>query len=138
LVTDPGTYSGIVKTGRGGGVNAMSVPGTLDDIRRFTGLKVIPGTLNLDLTASLDLKLLKYIRFADLGWDFDPATQGIQFSGETGVYFRRAIIAGDYPACVLSFTWVTDPYTDIEVISPFHLRTVLHLKDGDLVNFTLK
>jgi CTP-dependent riboflavin kinase len=137
-MTDPGTYRGLVKTGRGGGVKEMSVPGTLDDIRRLTGLKVIPGTLNLDLTAPLDLKLLKYISFADLGWDFDPASQGIRFSGETGVYFRRAVIAGDYPSCVLSFTWVTDPYTDIEVISPLLLRTVLHLKDGDLVNFSLE
>ena len=137
-MTDPGTYSGIVKTGRGGGLHAMSDPGTIDDIRRLTGLRVIPGTLNPDLTTSLDLKLLKYTSFADLGWGFDPASQGIQFNAEIGVYFRRALVAGDYPDCVLSFTWVTDPHTDIEVISFFHLRNVLHLKDSDRVNFTLK
>ena len=116
----------------------VSAPRTIDDIRRLTRLKVIHGTLNLDLAAPIDLKLLKYISFADLGWDFNPAGQGIQFNGEIGVYFRRATVAGNYPACVMSFTWVTDPYTDIEVISPLHLRTVLHLKDGDLVNITLE
>jgi hypothetical protein len=56
---NPGTYRGIVKTGRGGEVKEMSETGTIDDIRRLTGLKVIPGTLNLDLTAPLDLRLLK-------------------------------------------------------------------------------
>ncbi|MBN1189931.1 MAG: DUF120 domain-containing protein [Dehalococcoidales bacterium] len=137
-MTTPMTYSGFVKTGRGGGVNAMSAPGTLDDIQHLTGLRVVPVTLNLDLTEPLDLRLLRYVSFADLGWDFNPASQGIRFRGKTGMYFRKTVITGDYSACVLSFIWVNDPFTDIEIISPFHLRTVLHLKDGDLVNLTLE
>ena len=130
-------YRGTVKTGRGGGVTEMSRPGSLEGFRKLTGLDVIPGTLNLKLTEPFDLSLLKYVNFADIGWEFDPATQGINYEGEIGMYYRRAIVAGKYPACLLIFTWVTDVHTDAELVSPHHLRTVLGLKDGDIVEFRL-
>jgi hypothetical protein len=105
-------YRGTVRTGRGGGVKEMSRPGALEGFQRLTGLSIIPGTLNIKLTEYLDFSPFSYLKFADAGWDFDPATQGIEYDGEIGVYYRPAVVAGKYPACLLFFTWVTTPGID--------------------------
>ena len=131
-------FRGTVKTGIGGAVAEMSKPGGLEGFRQFTGLAIVPGTLNIDLSEPIDLKLLSYVKFADIGWEFDPATQGIEYQGEIGMYFRRAAVAERYPAYLLIFTWVTDVYTHAELVSPCHLRSTLGLKDGDIVEFTLE
>lgn len=128
---------GIVRTGRGGAAAGMSTPEFQEKFKELIGLNVTPGTLNLKMTEPLNLNLFRYLKFSDVGWDFDPATQGINFKGEIGVYYRRATIAKKYPACVLVFTWVTNLNTDAELVSRYHLRTVLNLKDGDKVKFTL-
>jgi hypothetical protein len=83
------------------------------------------------------LSLLKYVKFSNIGWEFDPATQGIDYDGEIGVYYRRATVASQYLACLLIFTWEKDINSHAELVSPFHLRTVLSLQDGDTVTFTL-
>ena len=128
---------GIVRTGRGGAAAEMSAPDFQEKFSELTGLNVTPGTLNVKTTEPLNLNLFRYLKFSDIGWDFDPATQGIKYKGEIGVYYRRATLAKKYPAYVLVFSWVTDIHTDAELVSPHHLRTVLHLKDGDKVKFTL-
>lgn len=130
-------YRGKVETGIGGAVGEMLKPGGLEGFQELVGLTIIPGTLNIKLSEPFDLSLLNYLRFADVGWEFDPATQGIKYEGEIGVYYRRATIANEYPACLLIFTWVTDIYIDAELVSPHHLRTVLNLQDGDIIEFTL-
>jgi CTP-dependent riboflavin kinase len=115
----------------------MSKPGALEGFSALTGLSIIPGTLNIILAEPFDLTLLKYLRFADIGWEFDPATQGIMYDGEIGVYYGRATVAGRYPACILFFTWTGDIHTRGELVSPHHLRSVLEAGDGDRVEFTL-
>ena len=130
-------YEGVIKTGRGSGALEMSAPGCLEGFQRLTGLSVMPGTLNLDLTAVFDLKLLEYVTFAELDWVFNPSKQGIKYAGEIGMYYGRVMIDRKYPGCLLFFTWVNDTFTDAEVISPYHLRSTLGLKDGDLVKFIL-
>lgn len=130
-------YRGMVKTGRGLGVLEMSGPGGLEGFRLLTGLSVIPGTLNIDLTEPFDLALLNYVTFAELGWTIDLTKHAPKYEGEIGMHYGRALIADKYPACVVFFTWVTDPYTDAELISPYHLRSALGLQDGDIVEFTL-
>jgi len=128
---------GIVRTGRGGAVAEMSAPDFQEKFGELTGLNVTPGTLNLKMTEPLNLHLFRYLKFSDVGWDFDPAKQGIKYKGEIGVYYRRATVAKKYSACVLVFTWATNLNTDAELVSRYHLRTVLNLKDGDKVKFTL-
>lgn len=130
-------YRGIIKTGIGGAVAEMSKPGGLEGFRWLSGLAIIPGTLNIDLTEPFDLSLLNYVKFTDIGWEFDPTTQGIEYDGEIGAYYHRALVAARYPACLLIFTWVTDIYTDAELVSPYHLRSTLGLKGGDVVEFML-
>jgi CTP-dependent riboflavin kinase len=130
-------YRGIVKAGRGGAVAEMNQPGFTEKFKELTGLDVIPETLNIKMVEPLNLNLLRYLKFADIGWEFDPATQRIDYKGEIGVYYRRATVQGKYRACLLVFTWVSDIHTDAELVSPHHLRTVLKLKDGDKVKFKL-
>jgi CTP-dependent riboflavin kinase len=130
-------YRGKVKTGIGGAVKEMLKPGGLEGFQRLTGLSIIPGTLNIKLTEPFDLSLLNYLKFADVGWEFDPATQGINYSGEIGAYYRRATVADKYPACLIIFTWVSDIYTHAELVSPHHLRATLNMQDGDIIEFTL-
>jgi len=130
-------YRGIVETGLGGAVAEMDQPDFMEGFKKLTGLDVIPGTLNIKMVEPLDLHLLRYLKFADIGWEFDPATQGIDYTGEIGMYYRRATVKGKYKAYLLVFTWVSDIHTDAELVSPHHLRTVLKLKDGDKVKFKL-
>jgi len=115
----------------------MSEPGSLEGFQRLTGLPVIPGTLNIDLAEPFDLALLNYITFVKLGWSIDLSKQGIKYDGEIGMYYGPATVANKCPAYVIFFTWVDDVYTDAELISPYHLRNTLGLRDGDMVDFTL-
>ena len=130
-------YRGFVKTGRGAGALEMSTPGSLEEFQRLTGLSIIPGTLNIDLTEPFDLALLNYATFADLRWSIDLSKQGIKYDGEIGMHYGRVIVSNRYPAFVIFWTWVDDIFTDAELISPHHLRSILNLKDGDIVEFTL-
>jgi CTP-dependent riboflavin kinase len=129
-------YQGIVRTGRGGGAIEMTKPGALEQFKLLTGLPIIPGTLNIKLSKPFNLSLLKYYKFDDIGWEFDPTTQGIPYQGEIGMYGGRATIAGKYPAFLVFFTWVTHKNLDGEMVSQHHLRSVLNLCDGDTVEFT--
>jgi len=115
----------------------MSEPGSLEGFQRLTGLSIIPGTLNIDLTEPFDLALLNYVTFVELGWSIDLPKQGIKYHGEIGMHYGSVTVANKYPACVIFFTWVDDIYTDAELISPYHLRSTLGLHDGDIVEFRL-
>jgi CTP-dependent riboflavin kinase len=130
-------YQGTVRAGRGGATTEMSAPDFQEQFKALVGFNVIPGTLNLKMSEPLELQFFRYLNFADIGWEFNPATQGIKYKGEIGMYYRRATVVKKYPVCVLVFTWVRDIHTDAELVSPHHLRTVLNLKDGDKVKFTL-
>lgn len=130
-------YEGTVKTGRGGAVKEMSEPDFLESLRDLVGLDVIPGTLNLRLTEPIELPLFRYVKFKDMGWDFNPKTQGIDSHGEIGMYYRRVTVAKRYKACAVVFTWAQDIHYDVELISRYHLCNVMNLKDGDKVSFTL-
>ena len=94
-------------------------------------------TKSKPFTQNILLSLLKYLRFADIGWEFDPATQGIEYKGEIGMYYSKAVVAGVYQAYLVIFTWVTNIYIEAELVSPHHLRTVLKVGDGDIIEFTL-
>ena len=84
-------YRGFVKTGRGTGALEMSARGSLEGFQRLTGLTVIPGTLNIDLTKPFDLALLNYVTFAELDWTIDLSKQEIKYDGEN----RYALRASD-------------------------------------------
>ena len=130
-------FKGSVKPGRGGAVAAMSKPNELQEWETLTGLRVIPGTLNLHLSEPFNLSLLKYLSFSEIGWDFDPVLQGIDFTGDIGMYYSRITIADRYPGILAFWTWVPELKTHAELISPVHLRTTMGIEDGDVINFSL-
>jgi CTP-dependent riboflavin kinase len=130
-------YRGIVKRGRGAGAGEMSSPEVLERFKLLIGIPVIPGTLNIDLDQPFYLTLLDYVSFAEIGFSIDLAKQGIDYNGELGMHYGRIIVADTYPAGVVFFTWADDPRTDAELVSSYHLRSVLHLQDGDTVEFRL-
>ena len=129
-------FRGVVRTGRGRSVGVMSAPEAIEVNKRLTGLSVIPGTLNITLTQPFDLDLLDYFRFSDIGVQLDIRAMGLDFEGEQGFHYGRVSVAGDYPAALIIFTWNPDP-NYAELISPHHLRSVLNLRDGDTIEFTL-
>jgi len=114
----------------------MSAPEAVEWNKKLTGLSVIPGTLNIKLTQPFKLELLDYFRFSDIGVQFDIRAMGIDFDGEQGFHYGRVLVAGEYPAALIIFTWNPDP-NYAELISPHHLRTTLGLEDGDTIEFTL-
>jgi CTP-dependent riboflavin kinase len=128
-------YSGKVKTGIGGATVEMSKPEDLEKWERLTGLSVIPGTLNFQLTTPFDLSLLRCLNFSSVGWSFDPASQGHDFKGDIGVYYSRITIEDNYPGILAFWTWALDLNRHAELISPVHLRTAMGLADGDMVHF---
>lgn len=129
-------YRGTVRTGRGRSTGVMTAPEAMEWNKKLTGLSVIPGTLNITLTESFNLDLLKYFRFSDIGVQLDIHAMGIDFDGEQGFHYGRVSVAGKYPAALIIFTWNPDP-NYAELISPHHLRSVLSLEDGDTIEFTL-
>jgi CTP-dependent riboflavin kinase len=130
-------FTGRVKTGIGEAVFEMSKPGDLEGWEALTGLRVIPGTLNLQLTEPFDLSLLRYLSFSEIGWNFDPTTQGFDFKGDVGMHYNRVIIAGKYQGILALWTWVPEPNMHAELISPVHIRTTLGIEDGDIIKFSL-
>jgi CTP-dependent riboflavin kinase len=130
-------YRGIVRTGRGAGVAEMSAPGVLDGFKLLTGLSIIPGTLNVGLDKPFNLALLNYVSFVEIGFSINLAKLGIDYDGELGAHYGRILISDMYPAGIIFFTWVDDPLINAELVSPYHLRSVLNLQDGDTIEFRL-
>jgi CTP-dependent riboflavin kinase len=129
-------YRAVVRAGRGRATGVMSSPEAIELNNKLTGLSVIPGTLNITLTQPFELDLLDYFRFSDIGVQLDIRSMGLDFDGEQGFHYGRVVVAGDYPAALIIFTWNPDP-NYAELISPHHLRNTLNLNDGDTVEFTL-
>jgi CTP-dependent riboflavin kinase len=130
-------FNGTIKTGIGGAVTEMSDPNHLNDWEELTGLKIIPGTLNIQLAKPFDLALLKYISFSEIDWDFSPSAQGFNFSGEVGMFYHPITIAKKYPGVIVFWTWVPEINFHAELVSPVHLRTTIGLEDGDSIEFVL-
>ncbi len=130
-------FNGIIKTGIGGAVTEMSDPNDLETWEKLTGLKIIPGTLNIQLEKPFDLSLLTFTSFSEIGWDFSPTTQGFKFSGEVGMFYQRITIAKKYPGVIVFWTWVAETNLHAELVSSVHLRTTIGLEDGDSIEFAL-
>jgi CTP-dependent riboflavin kinase len=131
------TYEGIVVTGRGGGAVIMSAPSILEHVQRWTGLAIIPGTLNVSLTQPFDVPSVRYVALAAWGLEVNLAPWGIDYTGEQGFHYSRVCVAHRYPALALCFTWVGYPSRQVELISNYHLRSTLGLQDQDAIAFTV-
>jgi CTP-dependent riboflavin kinase len=133
MVIQGHSFTGIVVPGRGFAVQRMAQPTLLQALRRFTDLNLVPGTLNVRLSQPFDGTLTRYLTEDDLGgrvWrDHAPHRQGIR-CGEV-------LIAGQYHGVLFQGDEPEYPPEQVEILSDQHLRTMLGLRDGDMLEFTL-
>jgi CTP-dependent riboflavin kinase len=127
------TFRGVVVSGRGFGAKRMANPFLLQAVQRFTDLHLVPGTLNVRLPQPFDGTLTGYLTEDDLGgdvWrDHAPHRQGIRYG--------EVLIAGRYRGILFQGDEPEYPPEQVEILSDQHLRTMLGLLDGDMLEFTL-
>jgi CTP-dependent riboflavin kinase len=129
-LTPERVFKGVVVPGRGLAVPAMSRPATMQAIAQFTSLKIVPGTLNVELPEPFNAKLPNYVSVEALGGiPGVPNRKGLRF-GEVLIAhrFRGYVFQGDEPEY--------SPDT-VELISDHKLRADLNLKDGDTIEFSM-
>jgi CTP-dependent riboflavin kinase len=126
-------FTGIVVPGRGFGAQRMANPALLQALQRLTDLPLVPGTLNVRLPQPFDGTLPGYLTEDDLGgavWrDHAPHRQGIRWGA--------VLIAGRYRGILFQGDEPEYPPEQVEILSDQHLRTMLGLLDGDMLEFTL-
>jgi CTP-dependent riboflavin kinase len=129
-LTFEGVFRGVVVPGRGLAVPAMSRPVTEQAISQLTSLKIVPGTLNVELPEPFNAKLPNYVSVEALGGiPGVPNRKGLRF-GEVLIAhrFRGYVFQGDEPEY---------PPNSVELISDHKLRADLNLKDGDAIEFAM-
>jgi len=126
-------YRGIVVPGRGFGAQRMANPSLQQALQRLTDLTLIPGTLNVRLPQPFDGTLTGYLTEDDLGgnvWsDHAPNRQVIRFG--------EVLMAGQYRGIMFQGDEPEYPPEQVEILSGYHLRVTLGLRDGDMLEFTL-
>lgn len=124
-------WHGVVKPGRGLAQPRMAQAGVPERLEELVGMRLVPGTLNLELLEPFPRHLrTRYLPARELGADWEART------GQRGYWLVDVTIAGRYPAVGFQADEDGFPEDQLEVISPTHLRTALGLRDGDTISFT--
>lgn len=108
----------------------MSRTATMQAITQLTNLKIVPGTLNVELPEPFNARLPNYVSVEALGGiPGVPNRKGLRF-GEVLIahQFRGYVFQGDEPEY---------PPKGVELISDHRLRADLNLKDGDMIEFVM-
>nr|WP_308423740.1 DUF120 domain-containing protein [Sulfodiicoccus acidiphilus] len=123
-------FRGKVVSGLGEGKIFLSMPYYVDSFKRLLGFQPFPGTLNVMLydkeflEARLELESVR-------GVEIPEHREENRVLG--AVKALPASILGVTPAALVFPIRTVHPRSVIEVISPYHLREKLSLKDGDEV-----
>jgi CTP-dependent riboflavin kinase len=122
-------FEGVVQTGYGVGAQLMSDPALAPGLaHHFSSFSPVPGTLNIRLTAPFDpTQFTGVITAEELGGITEAHRKAdVLIEGSIpGMVIQTANPGGDFPAEV------------VELIADRHLRTALHLEDGDRIRFEL-
>ncbi len=128
----PTEVVGIVFTGMGEGAYYVSRPGYVRQFVRKLGYKPYPGTLNLRLVSPPTRSFLERYRPIEIeGFQTLDRTYG---SGKC----YPVLIEGKYEGAIVVAERTHYGYDVIEVLSPYNLREVLGLKDGDKVRLVMR
>ncbi len=125
-------YEGVVIPGAKGAAKAADRDNRLEIIEQATGLRCVPGTLNVNIGMTVDLSgcqpALEHL--------FPNTLLGL---GPVGIYRAELIPHGreDATPCALFRHVGTALRTVLEVMAESHLRTTLGLRDGDQVAVTI-
>ena len=123
-------FRGVVVSGRGLAVPAMSRPATEQAVARLTILKIVPGTLNVELPRPFNGKLPHYVSVEALG-----GVPGV--SNRKGLRYGEVLIAHQFRGLVFQGDEPEYAPNMVELISDHKLRTELHLNDGDTIEFAI-
>jgi len=75
------TLRGTVRTGRGASGVFMRDSGMVEQMEKWTGMKVIPGTLNVTLDSPIDITRAMYVSLTRMGMEMDVSQYGIENEG---------------------------------------------------------
>jgi len=123
-------FRGVVVPGRGLAVPAMSRPATEEAIAQLTSLKIVPGTLKVELPRPFDGKLSHYVSVEALGGiPGVPNRKGLRFGEDVIAHrFRGLVFQGDEPEY---------PSNNVELIIDHKLRVDFDLNNGDTIEFVM-
>jgi CTP-dependent riboflavin kinase len=127
--------SGVVRAGRGLGAPLMADPAVLERLQQLAGLRLVPGTLNVQLPDALERgEGWRYVAATDVASDWEARTE------QSGYFIAPVTIAGRYRG--LAFQAVEPegpgyPADQIELFSDVHLRSELGLEDGDAIEIAI-
>ncbi len=121
---------GRVTSGLGEGKIFLSIPYYTENIKKTLGFVPYPGTLNIVIYEKVFLENRLILDTAKYLYIPEHKEQD-RILGSVKLY--PATINGISPAAVVIPTRTTHPKSVVEVISPYHLREKLNLKDGDEV-----
>ena len=108
----------------------MSRPATERAIAKMTGLKIVPGTLNVRLPKAFTGRLPLYVSVEELG-----GLPGV--TDRKGLKIGRVRIEGRFKGFVFQGDEADFSPFDVELISDRKLRQELNLSDGDSIKFEL-
>lgn len=127
--------SGVVRAGRGLGAPLMADPIVLERLQQLAGIRLVPGTLNVQLPRALERdESWRYVAATHVAPDWEART------GQSGYFIASVTIAGRYRG--LAFQAVEPegpgyPADQIELFSDVHLRSELGLHDGDAIEIAI-
>jgi len=131
--TTPLTFHGKVFTGLGEGAYYVSLEGYRRQFSKLLGFVPYAGTLNLSLEPS-ETDLRRQLKFLD-GVEIEGFQDGKRTYGPVKCF--RAKVEGKYEAGALVIERTHHGEAVLEIISPFHLREILSLNEGDGVSVTV-
>lgn len=127
------TFHGRVFSGLGEGAYYVSVDGYKRQFMNLLGFRPYPGTLNIALDSS-ETGIRKQLKFLD-GVEIKGFRDGKRAYGPVKCFYAK--VEERYEAGTLEIERTHHGAAVLEVISPFHLRRVLSLKEGDPVSVTV-
>jgi protein-S-isoprenylcysteine O-methyltransferase Ste14 len=123
---------GVVVPGRGRGAELLASDRVLDRIETLFGVCVVPGTLNVRLTAPFDrTRTTRYVAASDIDPGWEAAT------GQAGYHLAPVLVVGRFRGIAFQADEPGYPEDLVEIMCEVHLRSALGLEDGDPISATV-
>ena len=124
--------TGVVVRGMGRGAALLDDDRVLDRIEELFGLRIVPGTLNVQLAAPFDRsRATRYVAASEIDAGWEAAT------GQAGYHLVPVLVEGRYRGIAIQADEPDYPEDLIEIMCEVHLRSTLGLVDGDPISATV-
>ena len=123
---------GVVVAGLGRGADLLADERVLDRIETMFGVRVVPGTLNLQVAVPFErTPKTRYVAASDVAPGWDAAT------GQAGYHLVPVLVEGRYRGIAFQADEPGYPEDLVEIMCEVHLRSTLDLEDGDPISATV-